>query len=196
MEKEIIQTSSRIIKIVLFGPESTGKTTLARALAKHFNSPWVEEYMRVYLEKKIENENFEFTQKDLIPIAKGQIELENLKTKQANKLLFCDTNLLQIYTYAKEYYPNYHHPVFENAISTHHYDLYLLTNIDVPWEADPLRDKPHEREKMFRIFEETLKKLKLPYICLTGSLKERMQLTVQEVMKLMSNEKTEQNEFK
>lgn len=196
METEIKQTPSRIIKIVLFGPESTGKTSLAKALSNYFKEPWVEEYMRIYLEDKIHLPDFEFTQEHIIPIAKGQIELENKRTKQANKLLFCDTNLLQIYTYAKEYYPNYTSKILEESIKSHHYNLYLLTDIDVPWEADPLRDKPHERDKMFRIFENTLKKYKLPYICISGSLEQRIQLTVQEVMKLMKNEKTEQNEIK
>lgn len=184
MEKEIKQAPSQIAKIVLFGPESTGKSTLAKALANHYNTHYVNEYMRIYLEQRLNQPNFEFTQKDLIPIAKGQMQQENLKTKQANKFLFCDTNLLQIYTYAKEYYPSFTHPVFENAIKKHNYDLYLLTDIDIPWEADPLRDKPHEREKMFRIFERTLKKLKLPYICVSGKLEKRIQLAIKEIERL------------
>ncbi len=176
MEEKAKSASSPIIKVVLFGPESTGKSTLTKALADYYKEPCVEEYMRTYLEERIHLDQFEFTKNHLIPIAKGQLEHENQQTKRAKQILFCDTNLLQIYTYAKEYYPGYQSDFFENAIKHRTYHLYILTDIDIPWEPDPLRDKPHERKKMYKIFEKTLKKFQLPYICVSGSLEERMLL--------------------
>ena len=76
MEKELEQTQNGIIKVVLFGPESSGKSTLAQALAKEFNTQWVPEYMRIYLQEKWDQHEEICTEEDMLPIAKGQIKLE------------------------------------------------------------------------------------------------------------------------
>ena len=99
MEKIFEQQPSDCLKIVLFGPESTGKTTLATQLAAHYASEWVPEYMRTYLQKKWDREKETISKEDLLPIAKGQIRLENNLAKSTSDYLFCDTNLLELQVY-------------------------------------------------------------------------------------------------
>ena len=174
MEKELEQTQNGIIKVVLFGPESTGKSTLAKALAKEFNTGWVPEYMRMYLQEKWDQHQEICTEADMIPIAKGQIQLENEAAQKANKILFCDTNLLQNWVYANVYFEDFKNDLLKKYVNKHHYDLYILCDIDVPWQADDLRDKPNEREKMFAIFANELTKRNLPYLKTSGSVEERL----------------------
>ena len=174
MEKELKQNPSSCLKIVLFGPESSGKTTLATQLAAHFNAQWVPEYMRIYLEKKWEGSKKTIEKKDLLPIALGHISDENRRAAQTDKLLLLDTNLLQIKTYCEYYYNGWCPAQIIKASQTHHYDYYFLTSIDVPWEKDNLRDRPNDRDKMFRIFEQQLIKNNTPYTILEGSKQERL----------------------
>jgi len=181
MEKTLEQTGNNaagIFRIVFFGPESTGKTTLATALAERYNEPLVPEFMREYFQKKLENGDEKLTKEDLLPIAKGQMNLENSKLKMAENLLFCDTNLLELKVYS-EYYNNGFCPSEINeAVLKNHYDIYLLTYIDVPWIPDGQRDRPDNRLEMFRIFESELKKNNLPYHILKGSQEKRMNKAV------------------
>ena len=100
MEKNLSQVKSDCIKVVLFGPESTGKTTLSRQLARHYNSVWVREFARQYLQNKWNNERKTCEPSDLLPIAKGQINLENELALKANKVLICDTDLLETKVYS------------------------------------------------------------------------------------------------
>ena len=86
MEKNLKQQPSNCIKIVLFGPESTGKTTLSGQLARHYNSVWVPEYAREFLQNKWNDERKTCEPKDLLPIAKGQMQLEN---KLSKKQILC-----------------------------------------------------------------------------------------------------------
>jgi len=174
MEKELKQNSSSCLKIVLFGPESSGKTTLATQLAAHFNAQWVPEYMRIYLEKKWEGSKKTIEKKDLLPIALGHISDENRRAAQTDKLLLLDTNLLQIKTYCEDYYNGWCPAQIIKGSQTHHYDYYFLTSIDVPWEKDNLRDRPKDRDKMFRIFEQQLIQNNIPYTILEGSKQERL----------------------
>lgn len=174
MEKELEQAQNGIIKVVLFGPESTGKTTLTKALADFYNTQFVPEYMRIYLQEKWDKQKEICAEADMIPIAKGQIALENTQAEKAQKILFCDTNLLQNWVYARVYFENYSNPLLEKYVNKHDYQLYILCDIDVPWQADDLRDKPNEREKMFSIFAKELIKRRLSYIHVKGSLSERL----------------------
>lgn len=154
-------TPKSVFNVAILGAESTGKTTLCRDLAAHFGSPWVPEYMRTYLQVKWDNEQLTCTWDDLLPIAQGQIDLENKLAKQAaqlpddNRYLFCDTNLFELMVYANWYYGDCHEALSQAAL-THYYDLILLTEVDIPWVADDLRDSPHQREDISAYFASQL----------------------------------------
>lgn len=187
MEKELKQQPSNCIKVVLFGPESTGKTTLSRQLAKHYKSVWVLEYMREYLQKKWNSERKICEPKDLLPIAKGQMHLENTEARKTDTVLICDTNLLELKVYSEAYYSGTCDPILEKYALENSYDLYFLTYIDTPWEADDLRDKPEDREDMFRAFEDTLKKYNKPYVVLKGNKEKRLKEAIRHIDKLLKN---------
>ncbi|GEQ84607.1 hypothetical protein ULMS_01150 [Patiriisocius marinistellae] len=186
MEETLKQRPSNCLKIVMFGPESTGKTTLSKQLAKHFKTQWVPEYMRTYLEAKWEKYKETIVKNDLLPIAKGQITSENKLVLKSNNVLFCDTNLLEIEVYSKYYNDGFCPSEISEAFKTHTYDFYFLTDIDVPWEFDKLRDRPDERENMFRMFENQLINYDLPYITLKGSKLQRFEFAVKHINKLLN----------
>ncbi len=185
MEENLKQEPSTCLKAVLFGPESTGKTTLAERLALHFNTVWVEEYMREYLQKKWDEKKELCKPHDLIYIAKGQVKRENYLSTIANKVLFCDTDLLQLKVYSETYYNGYCNPDLHKAALNNWYDIYFLTNIDTPWVPDDLRDKPHDREAMFQKFKHTLQFTKRPYITLKGDENERFDTAVSKINELL-----------
>ena len=185
MEKTLKQKPSTCLRIVLFGPESTGKTTLAKQLAEHFNTLWVPEYMREYLQQKWDTEGEKCTVDDLIPIAEGQMLVENETAKLVNELLICDTNLLEISVYSQYYYNGFCPEQIKKYAKENTYDLYFLTSVDVPWEIDDLRDSPDERQKMFRTFETQLKDYHLQYEILIGSEVERFESAVKIIIELL-----------
>lgn len=154
-------TPKSVVNVAVLGAESTGKTTLCRDLAAHFASPWVPEYMRTYLQAKWDNEQLTCTWEDLLPIAQGQIELENKRAMQAAQLpagqryVFCDTSLFELMVYSNWYYGDCPLALTQAALA-HHYDLILLTEVDTPWVADDLRDAPHERDEISRYFADQL----------------------------------------
>jgi len=174
MEKALKQREINIVKIVLFGPESTGKTTISKQLARHYNTVWVPEFARGYLQDKWNNERRTCEHHDLMPIAIGQMKLENELAAKADKVLICDTDLLETKVYSEEYYGGFVDEDLEIAAKENSYDLYLLTYIDTPWEEDDLRDRPELRLEMFNAFENALKKHKRPYILLKGDKKIRL----------------------
>jgi len=174
MEENLKQQHTEVIKIAMYGPESTGKTTLASQLADEFNTIWIPEFARDYLQKKWYTKQEICSQEDLIPIAIGQTQLENEALKKANKILFCDTNLLVTKVFSDIYYSNCD-AILERAAKKHKYDLIFLTDVDVPWEADDLRDKPNDRKTTFEIFEKALIDFKKPYIKLSGTKEDRFE---------------------
>ena len=181
MEEKYRQQPSSILKVVLFGPESTGKTTLSEHLARHYDTVWVPEYAREYLQNKWNNERKTCEPEDLLPIAEGQMRLENKLTKKATDILICDTDLLETKVYSEAYYVGDCDPILEKYALENSYDLYLLTYIDIPWEADDLRDKPNEREQMFEYFKATLEKYHRNFIILKGNKKERLKRAVEHI---------------
>ncbi|APG66206.1 nicotinate-nucleotide adenylyltransferase [Tenacibaculum todarodis] len=186
MEKKLRQKSINLVKVVLFGPESTGKTTLSTQLARHYNTVWAPEFAREYLQDKWNNERKTCEASDLIPIAKGQMKLENTLAKKADKVLICDTDLLETKVYSEEYYGGFVDPELDKAAKENKYDLYLLTYIDTPWEADDLRDKPEERLEMFTTFENALKKHNKNYILLKGDKETRLKEATIAIDKLIA----------
>ncbi|MBU2950700.1 ATP-binding protein [Tamlana agarivorans] len=185
MEEKFRQQPSNCIKVVLFGPESTGKTTLSRQLARHYHSVWVPEYAREYLQDKWNNERKTCEPQDLLPIAEGQIRLENKLAKKTDTVLICDTDLLETKVYSEVYYIGSCDPILEKYALENTYDLYFLTYIDTPWEADDLRDKPNAREAMFQAFQNELIKCKKPYVLLKGSKAERLDTAVKHIDELL-----------
>lgn len=185
MEKELKQEPTDCIKVVLYGPESTGKTTLAQKLAEHFQTEWVPEFSRAYLQKKWDQENAICEKEDILHIAQGQMHLENKLVKTANKVLLCDTNLLETVVYSRAYYDGFCEPSLLKHALNAHYDLFFLTYIDVPWVKDDLRDRPHQRELMFAKFKNTLEEYSKPYHILQGSLEERMETAIEKIEELI-----------
>ena len=185
MEEKYKQEPSDILKVVLFGPESTGKTTLSEQLARHYNTVWVPEYARDYLQEKWNNERKTCEPHDLLPIAEGQMRLENKLTKKATKILVCDTDLLETKVYSEAYYIGDCDPILEKYALQNSYDLYLLTYIDIPWEEDDLRDKPNEREEMFNYFKWTLEKYGKNFITLKGNKKQRLDKAINHIDQLL-----------
>jgi len=187
MEKDLKQQASTCIKIVLFGPESTGKTTLSRQLARHYNSVWVREYAREYLQDKWNNERKTCEPIDLLPIAIGQMALENELAKKTETVLICDTDLLETKVYSEAYYSGTCDEKLDKFAIENTYDLYFLTYIDTPWEADDLRDKPNHRMQMFKAFEDALIKYNRPYVLLKGDKNERLNKAVKYIDELIDN---------
>ncbi|MGP5132785.1 AAA family ATPase [Psychrobacter cibarius] len=172
-------TPKSVINVAILGAESTGKTTLCRDLAAHFGCPWVPEYMRTYLQAKWNKEHLTCTWEDLLPIAQGQIELENKLAAQAaqnsdSSYLFCDTSLFELMVYANWYYGDCPDALTQAAL-THHYDLILLTEVDIPWVADDLRDSPHQRDEISAYFESQLTRHQKPFHRIGGDRDERVQ---------------------
>jgi NadR type nicotinamide-nucleotide adenylyltransferase len=174
MEEKLKQRSTSCIKVVFFGPESTGKTTLAKALATVFKTKWVPEFAREYLEKKRLQKGKVCAEEDIYPIAEGQMKLENEAVQQANTFLFCDTNLLSTEVYSKSYFDGWCDSRVLEANKLNQYDIYFLTGIDVPFEQDLLRDRPHQRQEMFAAFKTALNEHNITYTFLQGSHDARM----------------------
>ena len=131
-------------RILILGPESTGKSTLAEDLANHFGEPWVPEYAREYLEKIDRPYRFE----DLVEIGKGQMKLEDQMAEKAKKFLFCDTDLRVIHIWAEHRFDKTDPWVLEE-IARRKYDLILLTDTDLPWSPDPLREHPEPEMRAY-----------------------------------------------
>lgn len=189
MEEKFKQERANCLKVVLFGPESTGKTTLSKQLAKHYNTVWVREYAREYLQRKWDEEQKICEPKDLLPIAEGQMALENELAQLTDSVLICDTDLLETKVYSEAYYSGTCDPILEKYALQNTYNLYFLTYIDTPWEADDLRDKPEERQAMFNFFEKALKKYNRPYVLLKGDKKERLEIAIKHIDNLIKNRK-------
>ena len=187
MEETLKQRNENIVRVVLFGPESTGKTTLSRHLARHYNTVWVREYAREYLQEKWNNERKTCENSDLLPIAIGQIKLENELAKKADRVLICDTDLLETKVYSEKFYGGFVDPDLEESAIANQYDLYLLTYIDTPWEKDDLRDRPQQRLEMFNAFENALIKYNRPYVLLKGDKKTRLETAVKAIDEILDS---------
>jgi len=179
MEKDLKQTESNCIKVVLFGPESTGKSSLAKILASHYDTSYVEEYAREYLQEKLDSQNKICEVEDLIPIAKGQILNENKMSEKANKILFCDTDLLTTATYSRLYFNGYCDPDLDKASKNNFYDLYILMDVDIEWIKDDLRDRPNERINFFNAFKSALIVNNKKYVIISGNFEKRKKTSIE-----------------
>ncbi len=169
-----------MIKITLFGSESTGKTTLAQQLADFFQTEWVPEYSRLYQEKHQRL----LTYRDVTPIAKGQLRLEKYYLSKVRNLLICDTDILETKVYSEAYYGK--HPKWlATCIPSQYADLYLLTDIDIAWQADGIRDMPTNREQMHQQFLQELLMRHLPYVLISGSEANRFLVAKQAIEQIV-----------
>ncbi len=160
-------------KIAITGPESSGKTTLARQLAAHYETVYVPEFARSYLPTLLRD----YVESDLLDIAKGQLQLENENAAFAKKYLFCDSDMTVMKIWAMEKYGRCDAWIAaQNQDNT--YDFYLLCAPDIPWEADPLRENPDDRNRLFTLYIKELDKKKVDYIILTGSKQERLKKAI------------------
>jgi NadR type nicotinamide-nucleotide adenylyltransferase len=167
------KVGQKMKKIAIVGPESTGKTQLTRSLARRYNTVWVAEYAREYLEKL----DRPYEADDLILIAQGQLDAEKAAGAWANRWLFCDTNLLVIDIWSQVKYGETH-PAIVRAMELDSYALHLLTAPDLPWEPDPLREHPHARDELFVQYENALQQAGVPYAVIQGKGDERVQQAI------------------
>ncbi|WP_293307495.1 AAA family ATPase [Pedobacter sp. UBA5917] len=153
-------------KICFYGPESTGKSTMAEKMAKHYNTTFVPEVARELITSN------DITTKDIINIGIAQTARVKEKTSIANKIVFCDTDLITTKIYS-QYYLNEVPEILNNLENEIKYDLYFLMNIDVEWVADHLRDFGDRRLEMFNLFKSELEKRGINYILISGNYEER-----------------------
>jgi NadR type nicotinamide-nucleotide adenylyltransferase len=173
LKSEIENPKSEIIKIAVVGPESTGKSTMSAFLAEHYHTVWVPEYAREYCEKLTEPP----TLQDEINMFYGQLALEQEYLPKANKMLICDTTFITVKIWSDEMFGRSPQEVLDE-LPKHPYDFYLLLNIDLPWEDDPLRDFPHMREHFMGIWHKELQDLNANYVTISGTGQQRYESAV------------------
>jgi len=181
-------------KIVIIGPESTGKSTLCQELAEHFETIWCPEYAREYLLTNGTDYSFQ----DLLTIAKGQIALEEqladkLEQRAAPLLeqdydipYFIDTDMSVMKVWC-EFVFNKCHPFIEEQLAKRKVDHYFLCQPDLPWIKDQLREYPDlaTREKLFTIYRNWLENQSVPWTLIQGKDVERMKLAVHAVNRIL-----------
>src|SRR5215210_7838995 len=184
------QNMQEVKKIVVIGPESTGKSSLCQLLSKHYDTIWCPEFAREYLLKRGTN----YTYNDLLAIAKGQIALEDKyiikarkdweikNSKLKNPLLFVDTdmNVMKVWC---EYVFGKCHTYILDKITERKSNLYLLCNIDLPWVKDELREYPdlQSRKELFYIYKDILINQNVPWTTISGHHEERLQIAIKSI---------------
>jgi HTH-type transcriptional repressor of NAD biosynthesis genes len=168
-------------RVCVFGPESTGKTTLAGQLAQHFHTIATPEYARLLLEAQQGN----LSAADIPRIARGQQASEDALARHANGILFCDTDLLTTMIWSETLYGSCPEWIRTQA-EGRHYDLYLLLDVDTPWVQDPVRYLPEQRRSFFNRCEEELRKRGRPYVIIRGSWEQRLANACQAVKELLA----------
>ena len=158
-----------MIKICLYGPESVGKSGMAIQLAALFSTNYVLEVARSFIETN------DFSLADIVKIGEAQTQEVIDAEKTANKILFCDTDLITTQIYSEYYLEKVPEILYELEHKVK-YDLYFLLDIDMPWVADGLRDLGHKREEMYEIFENELKNRAIEYIKVSGNWETRLNI--------------------
>lgn len=160
-----------MFNIVITGPESTGKSTLAKQLALFFEASFVDEFARSYLQ----NLNRKYDQSDLSEIAKGQIKLEEEAFIGNPKIVICDTGLEVIKIWSEYKYGNSNSYITEQ-LAIRLPDLYLLMTPDLPWQPDPLRENPENRKELFGLHKSELISSRVTFYEISGNGEERFEL--------------------
>lgn len=184
-------------KIVIIGPESTGKSTLCTQLAAHYKTQWCPEYAREYLIKNGMNYSYD----DLLTIATGQLALEEKyatevmtrKSETGSRLrahdsvLFIDTDMYVMKVWCEFVYGNCHRFILDQIVERN-YDLYLFCNIDLPWVQDELREYPdlESRQKLYLIYKDIMINQPVPWVDISGSHEKRLQKAITAVDTLLN----------
>jgi NadR type nicotinamide-nucleotide adenylyltransferase len=182
-----------IKRVVVIGPESTGKSTLCTSLAEHYNTAWCPEYAREYLLQNGTN----YTYDDLLLIAKGQLELEErfaaeLRAQWKNKvqqtaqpLLFVDTDMYVMKVWCEYVFGKCHSFILDKIVEKRT-DLYLLCNVDLPWVKDELREYPdvQARVELYHIYKDILVNQAVPWENISGTNEERVDAAIAAVKKV------------
>jgi HTH-type transcriptional repressor of NAD biosynthesis genes len=166
-------------KICFYGPESTGKSTMAKAMAEKYKTEYVPEVARELIQSN------EFSLEDIIRIGYAQTECVKEKSKTANKILFCDTDLITTQIYS-QHYLSQTPPVLFQLEKEITYDKYFLFDIDVEWVADGLRDLGNQRQQMLDTFRNELEKRNIPYTWVRGNYQQRAQIIQREIDLLLN----------
>jgi NadR type nicotinamide-nucleotide adenylyltransferase len=181
-------------KIVILGPESTGKSTLCEQLAQHYETTWCPEFAREYLLTNGTNYDFE----DLLTIAQGQLALEDeytttLENQSETMLengghlpLFIDTDMYVAKVWCEFVFEKCHRFILDQIV-TRKYDLYLLCNVDLPWVQDELREYPdiESRKKLYSIYKDLMINQPVPWVEIKGDYNQRLQKAITAVDKLL-----------
>jgi NadR type nicotinamide-nucleotide adenylyltransferase len=162
-----------MMKVVLTGSESTGKTELARALGVRYGAPVAEEFVREYARER--GGRIEFT--DHGPIARGQMASEDAAIARGGDIVFFDTDLVSTVVYCDHYFGQCPPWIAEEARARAK-DLYLLMKPDLPWIPDGVRDRGNRREEMHLAFRRQLEAWKLPFVEVGGAGEERLRAAV------------------
>ena len=170
-----------ITRIAITGPESTGKSWLAENLAKSYQTIWVPEFARHYLEIL----GRPYTYEDVLTIARGQMAAEVSAIPEANRFIFCDTECIVTKIWCDVKFERCHSWIVEQ-IEQRPYDLYLLCDIDLPWQPDPQREHPHLRQYLFELYHSELTKRKLPFAIVKGLGKARLECAIEVIKQLLS----------
>lgn len=166
-------------KICFYGPESTGKSVLSKKMAERFQTEWVPEVAREMITSN------EFTIDDIIAIGNAQTQRVLEKSKTANRILICDTDLITTQIYCRHYLGTVPEILYELERQVA-YDLYFLFDIDVPWVNDGMRDLGSRREEMFNVFKSELEKRNIPFVLVRGTYEQREERVVKEIEKLLN----------
>lgn len=179
------------LRVALVGPESSGKTTLARLLAEHYGAAWVEEYVREYMERRDVGRGYArpFAFDDLEPIGRGQIEAEDRAADGAS-LLFCDTELLTTEIWGEIYFGAAPEWVRRES-RRRRYDLYLLLAPDIAWDDDGTREFPHRRREHFDRLRDELDARGLRYTVIRGDYDARFRAAIAAVGELIGRQRDE-----
>jgi NadR type nicotinamide-nucleotide adenylyltransferase len=168
-----------IKKVVVIGPECTGKSELSAFLADHYKTIWIPEYARGYLD----NLTRPYQEHDLLTIARGQLRLEDQSIHNASNYLICDTNLYVLKVWSEFKFGRCHPEILE-AIRSRSYDLYLLTYVDIPWQEDPLREHPEKRQELYDLYLKEMRQQPVPFAEIRGQGDQRRKSAVEAIEKL------------
>ena len=193
-------------KVVILGPESTGKSSLCKELALHYSAQWVPEYAREYL---LTNGNV-YTFENLLDVAKGQVASEESSIQEMEQLiktlfndkkgfpnnslgtaqrinripppLFIDTDMNVLKVWCEFVFDKCHHWIL-NQVVERKYDLFLLCNTDLPWIKDELREYPdyETRERLYHHYKDIMVNQRIPWVSISGNYEQRLQTAIQAV---------------